>query len=162
MKSRNSSFCVFWSFGAIKTVQTKICILRKSIWHEQIWAVWLVFSVYILAFLLLPNPLREEQNKTYCHFMLPIKKEEAPDTLLWKDERRRSSSTGQTLELFQRQLWEDLWERQWNTYGPFRVHRYYPELNCIVYVKQVIKRPLSFHSYFMKSTLPVTVMRGEK
>ena len=55
-------------------------------------------------------------------------KEEALDDLPWKDERG-PSSVRRTLELFQRQLWENFWETGWSAYGLFRAHRYHLELN---------------------------------
>ena len=55
-------------------------------------------------------------------------KEEALDNLPWKDERG-PSAIKQTLEQFQRQHQENLWETHWNAHGLFWAHRYYLELN---------------------------------
>ena len=58
-------------------------------------------------------------------------KEEAPDDLFWKDERR-PLSIKQTLEQFERQHWENFWERvgpQWHNYGLFSAHSYHNELD---------------------------------
>ena len=58
-------------------------------------------------------------------------KEEALDDLPWKDGRG-PSSVRQTLELFQRQRWGNLWETGWSAYGLFWTHRYHLELMCIL------------------------------
>ena len=55
-------------------------------------------------------------------------KEEALDDLTWKDERGLSSIR-RTLEPFQRQHLEIVWETGWSAYGLFRAHRYHLELN---------------------------------
>ena len=57
-------------------------------------------------------------------------KEEALDDLPWKDERG-PSPIRRTLELFQKQRWENVWETGWSAYGLYRAHRYHLELNWI-------------------------------
>ena len=42
----------------------------------------------------------------------------------WKDEKG-PSSIRPTLELFQKQHWENSWETGWSTYGLSRAHRYH-------------------------------------
>ena len=46
----------------------------------------------------------------------------------WK-VKKGPPSLQQTLELFQKQHWENSWEMEWSTCGLFRAHRYHIELN---------------------------------
>ena len=57
-----------------------------------------------------------------------VLKEEVLDDLPWKDERG-PSSVKQTLELFQRQRWGNVWHMGWSAYGLFQALKYHHELN---------------------------------
>ena len=54
----------------------------------------------------------------------------------WMEEPTKMAIINQTLELFMRQCWGNIWEMQWSAHGLFYGHGYYLELNWMVIAEE--------------------------
>ena len=70
-------------------------------------------------------------------------------------DKRGPSSIRRTLELFQRQCWGNFGETGWSTYGLFRAHRYYLELDWTVQHFHLQSRCFKYFHYFYYASFAV-------
>lgn len=95
------------------------CFCMQYEYTYRMGAITSEFSVWKLVYSSSMAKTRGKSLESHCSYF-------------WMEEPTKMAIINQTLELFKRQCWGNIWEMQWSAYGLFYRHRYHLELNWMV------------------------------